>query len=181
MGKGHILAPLERIENIEQNGGGSVSPSTTNVKDIAVPLLADGWVLNETDNTYTQTADVRGLTDTSNPIILLNSANEVASEDELKSYKCITEATINEGSITFVADEKPSIGITLLEFVAGCIINLWCGLNVWDYSELPLNICGQICILFTGYWCLLSVIAIIADDWLRYLMFDEEKPHYKLF
>ena len=70
--------------------------------------------------------------------------------------------------------------ITLVEFVAGCIVNLWLGWCVWDYSNMPFNILGQICLPFSVLWCLLSVIGIILDDWLRYIFFGEEKPRYKI-
>lgn len=71
--------------------------------------------------------------------------------------------------------------ITTLEFISGCIINLWLGWNVWDYSSLPLNILGQMCLPFFFLWVLLSLVGIILDDVLRWLIFKEEKPHYKLF
>ncbi|MDD4111932.1 MAG: hypothetical protein PHC56_02740 [Herbinix sp.] len=71
--------------------------------------------------------------------------------------------------------------ITLVEFVTGLIVNVWLGLNVWDYSDLWLNIMGQICILYTIIWFFLSPIAIIMDDYLRYYIMGEEKPHYKIF
>lgn len=71
--------------------------------------------------------------------------------------------------------------ITCFEFMAGCILNIWLGLGVWDYSQLPFNIMGQICLAFSIAWIGLSVLAIILDDWLRYWLFDEEKPHYRLF
>ena len=74
-----------------------------------------------------------------------------------------------------------SICITTIEFISGCIINLECGLGVWDYSNLPLNIMGQICILFSFFWVILGGVAIILDDWLRYWLFKEEKPRYKFF
>lgn len=70
--------------------------------------------------------------------------------------------------------------ITVLEFVFGCILNLYLHLNVWDYSNMPLNIAGQICLPYMILWFLLSPVAIIADDYLRYLFFNEEKPHYTL-
>ncbi len=35
--------------------------------------------------------------------------------------------------------------ITAVEFAFGCIFNLWLGLNVWDYSDVPYNVLGQIC------------------------------------
>ena len=36
--------------------------------------------------------------------------------------------------------------ITVFEFITGCIVNLWLGWHVWDYSELPCNLLGQICL-----------------------------------
>ena len=71
-----------------------------------------------------------------------------------------------------------AIGITIIEFISGCIINLWLGWNVWDYSNQPLNILGQVCVLFSFCWYILSFIAIIFDDYLRFFLFNEEKPHY---
>ena len=71
--------------------------------------------------------------------------------------------------------------ITAVEFVSGCIINLWLGWNVWDYSHVPLNILGQVCLPFYFAWVGLSLIAIILDDIIRWLFFNEEKPRYKIF
>lgn len=71
--------------------------------------------------------------------------------------------------------------ITLVEFLSGCFLNLFLGLNIWDYSDLPLNLLGQICLPFSLLWVGLSLIAIILDDMIRWLVFEEEKPHYKLF
>lgn len=71
--------------------------------------------------------------------------------------------------------------ITLLEFLTGCIVNLWLGWNIWDYSSVPLNLLGQICVPYILLWVPVSLGAIILDDWLRYGMFDEEKPHYCLW
>lgn len=68
--------------------------------------------------------------------------------------------------------------VTTLEFITGLIVNVWLGLNVWDYSNLPLNLMGQICLPFFFAWVGLSVVAIILDDYFRYWFFGEEKPHY---
>lgn len=38
-------------------------------------------------------------------------------------------------------------------------INLVMGWNVWDYSDMPLNLYGQICLPFTGLWFLLCIPA----------------------
>lgn len=74
-----------------------------------------------------------------------------------------------------------SIIITTLEFLTGCIVNLWLGWNVWDYSDEWGNILGQICPKFTLYWFFLSLFAILIDDFIRYAVFDEERPRYKIF
>lgn len=68
--------------------------------------------------------------------------------------------------------------ITGLEFITGCIVNLWLGWNVWDYSNVPLNVFGQICPLYMLFWIPISLAGIVSDDYLRHWIFKEEKPHY---
>lgn len=70
--------------------------------------------------------------------------------------------------------------VTAVEFLSGCIINLGLGWNVWDYSNIPFNILGQICLPFSLIWILISAVAIVIDDHLRYWIYGEEKPHYIL-
>lgn len=71
--------------------------------------------------------------------------------------------------------------VTTLEFISGVILNIILKLNIWDYSNLPFNLFGQICIPFMIIWFFLSPIAIVVDDYIRYFIFKEEKPHYKIF
>lgn len=68
--------------------------------------------------------------------------------------------------------------VLALEFTFGCILNLWLGIGVWDYSDTPFNILGQISLPFAVAWYFLTALAIFLDDWLRYWLFGEEKPHY---
>lgn len=70
--------------------------------------------------------------------------------------------------------------VTIAEFAAGLILNIYLGLGVWDYSEMAGNVLGQICPQFTLVWMVLSVIAVVVDDWLRYRLFGEERPSYHL-
>ena len=70
--------------------------------------------------------------------------------------------------------------ITALEFISGCVVNLWLNLNVWDYSALPFNFLGQICLPFTAIWFILSFPAIFLDDFFRHNMFCEEKKRLYL-
>ena len=69
--------------------------------------------------------------------------------------------------------------ITVLEFITGCIVNLWLGWNVWDYSNLPYNLLGQISLFSSIGWIGLSLVGIVLDDFIRWKFFDEEKPHYR--
>ncbi|MGM9684447.1 MAG: hypothetical protein ACI3XQ_12690 [Eubacteriales bacterium] len=45
-----------------------------------------------------------------------------------------------------------SLIITAVEMICGCVVNLAFKMNVWDYSELPLNLLGQICLPFSLLW-----------------------------
>lgn len=63
-----------------------------------------------------------------------------------------------------------------IEYVSGYILNIRLGLHIWDYSRLPLNINGQICLLYAGLWFLFMPFAIYLDDWLRWKLYDELHP-----
>ena len=71
--------------------------------------------------------------------------------------------------------------ITVLEFITGCIVNLWLGWEIWNYSKEPGNILGQICPQYFVLWIPVSLAGIILDDWIRYWRYDEERPHYRIF
>lgn len=74
------------------------------------------------------------------------------------------------------------VAVTLAgEFVTGCIVNLWLGWNIWDYSDFPGNILGQICPQFALLWIPLVLIAIVVDDVIRWKFYGEEKPRYYIF
>ncbi|MDP4119506.1 MAG: hypothetical protein Q8876_00405 [Bacillota bacterium] len=47
--------------------------------------------------------------------------------------------------------------ITVVELIAGCVVNIWLKLKVWDYSHLPINFLGQICLIYSTLWGLLTV------------------------
>ncbi|MDF2950775.1 MAG: hypothetical protein K0S18_358 [Anaerocolumna sp.] len=74
-----------------------------------------------------------------------------------------------------------AIIITGMELIAGIILNIFLGLDIWDYGNLPYNFIGQVCLAYSNIWFLLSLPAILLDDYIRYRWLGEEKPHYKLF
>lgn len=73
-----------------------------------------------------------------------------------------------------------SIIITFMELITGYIVNIRLHWNVWDYSKLPYNFHGQICLAYSCIWLVLSLLCIVVDDLIRWKIFDEEKPRYRI-
>ncbi len=71
--------------------------------------------------------------------------------------------------------------ITGLEFITGYLVNICLNWNVWDYSNLPYNLHGQICLAYSLIWLLLSPLCIFMDDLIRWKIFDEPQSKYKWF
>lgn len=70
--------------------------------------------------------------------------------------------------------------VLLTECIVGYEFNIVRDMHLWNYSHLPFNyVGGQICLIFAVAWFVLSGVCIILDDWLRYWLFHEAKPHYK--
>lgn len=53
-------------------------------------------------------------------------------------------------------------GITAIEFLSGYILNIVLRLGIWDYSNMPFNIIGQICLPFTVAWYILSFLSFFS-------------------
>lgn len=50
--------------------------------------------------------------------------------------------------------------ITASEFGVGMLVNRTLHWNVWDYSDMPMNLCGQICPVYSLLWFLLCIPAV---------------------
>ena len=50
--------------------------------------------------------------------------------------------------------------ITAAELAAGCVLNLLLCYSVWDYSALPFQLLGQICLPYSLLWTILSLLAM---------------------
>ena len=66
--------------------------------------------------------------------------------------------------------------ITVVELITGLIVNIGLKLDVWDYSKYPYNFMGQICVRYTIIWFLISPLAIILDDYIRYYFMGKKNP-----
>ncbi len=60
-----------------------------------------------------------------------------------------------------------ALGVTAVEFVFGVIFNLILHKNVWDYSDEPLNVMGQICPLYTFLWGILALGFVPIAQWVK--------------
>ena len=68
--------------------------------------------------------------------------------------------------------------ITAVEFITGCTVNLFFKMNVWDYSNMPFNLLGQICIEYSFLWLLLSAPVFLAAKTVKKYIFpnNENQP-----
>ncbi|MDR1736243.1 MAG: putative ABC transporter permease [Oscillospiraceae bacterium] len=65
--------------------------------------------------------------------------------------------------------------VLIVEFLSGCVLNLWLGLGVWDYSGQFGNILGQVCAGYAVLWVFLMPFAIWAEDTGRWLIHAWDK------
>lgn len=61
-----------------------------------------------------------------------------------------------------------AVFITCSEFAVGVAVNVVMKWDVWDYSDMPANLYGQICLPFSALWFLLcfagcGISAVISD------------------
>lgn len=53
-----------------------------------------------------------------------------------------------------------ALAVTAVEYVSGFVLNRRLKLNVWDYSKMPANLNGQVCLLYSVLWGGLSLLAL---------------------
>jgi len=53
-----------------------------------------------------------------------------------------------------------ALTVTLIELIFGLVFNVLFKMEIWDYSTLPYNLMGQICPLFSVFWCALALVFI---------------------
>lgn len=75
---------------------------------------------------------------------------------------------------------RGAVMITALELLTGLLLNRWLDLGVWDYSGLPANFLGQICLYYFVLWIPVSAAAVFLEDGLRWLLFRTPLPRYRI-
>ena len=61
------------------------------------------------------------------------------------------------GKNIFLRAAVCAAAITAAEFAVGMVVNQYLSLGVWDYGDMPGNVLGQICPLYSFLWFLLCV------------------------
>lgn len=61
-----------------------------------------------------------------------------------------------------------AVGISVVEFLAGILLNVVLNLNVWDYSAQPFDLLGQVCPLYSVLWFFLSCGVIFFGNKIPY-------------
>ena len=70
--------------------------------------------------------------------------------------------------------------VTLIELIVGTYDRLFWHLHMWDYSHIPLNYRGIICLPFSLLWCCLALLAVLIDDSIEYYVFHgDTRPYYR--
>ena len=70
------------------------------------------------------------------------------------------------------------IFVTACEFITGIIVNKIMHWNVWDYTDQPFQIMGQICLPFVIIFSGLCALGILFSGWLLYFLYREEAPEF---
>ena len=73
-----------------------------------------------------------------------------------------------------------SLFVTACEFITGMIVNKFLHWQVWDYSDQPFHLFGQICLPFAIIFAGLSACGILLSGYLLHWFFKEESPRYRV-
>ena len=71
--------------------------------------------------------------------------------------------------------------ITSCEFITGIIVNKWLRLEVWDYTDMPFQILGQVCLPFTIIFAGLCAVGIVLSGYLAHWLYGEPRPWLHVF
>lgn len=68
--------------------------------------------------------------------------------------------------------------VTASEFITGIIVNKFLGWDVWDYTGLPFEFMGQICLPFFVIFSGLSAAGIVLSGYVLFFLYGEERPRF---
>ena len=72
--------------------------------------------------------------------------------------------------------------LSVVELIFGVILNMWLGLNLWDYSDSFLNLWGQICLLNSVLWIIATPLFIFICDYVGWALYRENEAwNYRFY
>ena len=71
----------------------------------------------------------------------------------------LIEKRFSEKNVIFRATLS-ALTVSFIELCIGIVFNLSYSMKIWDYSDQPLNLFGQVCPLFTVLWGLIFVLVL---------------------
>lgn len=77
--------------------------------------------------------------------------------------------------------EKCVVGavvITALEFTTGYIVNIVFHMSVWNYSKMPFNLLGQVCILYSTLWGFLCIPIDFISKKIKNIAIQKALPNH---
>ena len=92
---------------------------------------------------------------------------------------CEVNGRLSEKPLVF-RSAACALGVTAAEFFVGLLVNRVLHMDVWDYSGLPMNFLGQICLYYFLLWIPLSAAAVFLEDGVRRILFGTPLPRYTL-
>ena len=78
------------------------------------------------------------------------------------------------GMLIITAMAAGAVFITCVEYIAGLILNISLGLEIWDYSSLSLNYRGQICAEYSLKWGIITLAGMFFDELMRRFLFGSD-------
>ena len=66
--------------------------------------------------------------------------------------------------------------ITAIELLSGLFLNKLLGLDIWDYSKSNINFVGQIDLVHSTCWILISPLVFWMDEAIDHYIFGDQKP-----
>lgn len=71
-----------------------------------------------------------------------------------------------------------TVFVSSCEFITGIFVNRILGWNVWDYSDQPFQIMGQICLAYTIMFSGLCALGIILSGYALHYLYGEKDPGF---
>ena len=71
--------------------------------------------------------------------------------------------------------------VTFFELVTGELDKHVLHIGMWDYSDMPFNFDGVICLTFSILWIFVSIYGIVLSDIINYYFLDYgQAPYYRI-